>query len=138
MKYLIPLIFIYGCTPKDESINVERSFPIYVTLGPDLSFKKGDSVACISYESYLPTCGVSPDYEAPNMGAEVYQISGKQASIGWTTYSGKTIPYFTDLSRGSYTFVAHAYIEGYRECDQTYQNQHAYDTLNLTIRNGRR
>ena len=112
-----------------------QTFPISVYLGEDTACNRITSINLWAYHSYLPTCGVNPQYEAPNMGVDVYQVAGPtQTIISWANYTdNQEIPAIQGLEPGLYKFVGHAYITGYRICDSSYQNQHAYDTISITV-----
>lgn len=109
-------------------------WPLKIDLGPDLTVQRTDSVSISSAYAYLPFCGVSPEYEVPVWGTEVYQISGPTQSRIYFN-SGLRLG---NLAPGSYTYVGHAYMEGFRLCDSVYFNDHAYDTLKLTVLKSKR
>ena len=69
------------------------------------------------------------------MGSEVYQTAGPtQSVVDWT---GSQLS-LGNLKPGTYTYVGRAYIIGYRQCDSSYVNDQAYDTLNVTVLKNRR
>jgi hypothetical protein len=150
MKYFLPILalFLWSCskveiTPEQninskapKSLMAARSpaFPTTIYLGEDSVCNRITSIRLWDYYCYLSTCGVNPEYEAPNMGQEVYQIAGPtQTIIGWANWTATSIPTIQGLEPGIYKFVGHAWVTGYRACDSSFQNQHAYDTLTLTI-----
>lgn len=151
MKYFTPFLalFLWSCSKVEptppQNINSKASaglmaarssaFPIRVYLGEDTVSNRITSIHLWDYEAYLPTCGVNPQYEAPNMGVQVYQIAGPtQTIISWANWSNfNSIPVIQGLEPGDYKFVGHAYITGYRQCDSSYQDQHAYDTISITV-----
>lgn len=136
MKYLLVLFFIYGCKPASEDLKLQPKsiWPSYVNMGSDMTYGRTDSVCLCGYESYLSTCGTSPDTEAPIMGQTVYQILGPTyAYINWRNINGKTVPTCTNLRPGVYMFVGNVYMRGYRSCDNTTQNVDLYDTVKITI-----
>ena len=151
MKYFLPIfaLFLWSCSkvepihkPKIDSKAIQSpvaarssAFPIKIYLGEDSACNRITSINLWAYTCYLPTCGYQPELEAPNMGAEVYQIAGPtQTIISWANYNNyQEVPVIQGLEPGVYKFVGHAYITGYRACDSSYQDQHAYDTITLTV-----
>lgn len=151
MKYLTPFfaLLLWSCskvqTTPPQNIDSKAiyspvaarspAFPIRIYLGEDTVCNRITSILLKDYICYLPTCGVDPAFEAPDMGAEVYQIAGPtQTVIGWANWiQFSSIPVIQNLEPGVYRFVGHAWIQGYRPCDSSYQNQHAYDTIQVTV-----
>lgn len=136
MKNLMFLLFIYGCTPKEEVLTPDMGrsiWPSTLELGSDIVSAKTDSICLCEYSSYLSTCGMAPETEAPDMGVEVYQIGGNPATISWQAVSGKTVPIIKGLEPGQYSFAGHLWLHGYRTCDSTYQNTDLYDTIHINI-----
>ena len=133
MKNILFLIFIWGCTPKDENLQQRAIWPSTLELGTDITSGRTDNICLCEYSSFISTCGMAPDTEAPDMGVDVYQISGKPATITWQVVDGKTVPVITGLEAGQYSFGGHLWIHGFRTCDSTYQNTDLYDTINVNI-----
>lgn len=131
-----------GITSTSEKIETaarSNIFPTSITVGPDATYFKLDSVCLCGYSAYLNTCGVSPEYEAPNKGSEIYQISGPtQARISWKVVNMKSEPQAANLTTGVYKFVGHAWVTGYRACDDSLMNDNVYDTVTITITKNRK
>lgn len=110
-------------------------FPTVINLGPDLTVSRTDTLTITNVYAYLSTCGLSPEYEAPLLGSQVYQLAGpNQSVVNWT---GSRLS-LGNLIPGNYKYVGHAYMIGFRLCDSTYVNDNAYDTLSVTILKSRR
>lgn len=137
MKKLIPILILIGCTKeinneeKTTTPTAARSlFPTSITLGLDTSYFRVDSVCLYNASAHLDMCGVAPAYEAPNIGTEIYQIAGpNQAVCRWQN----GLPTISGLTFGTYTIVGHAWVLGYRICDETVKTDNVYDTINITI-----
>jgi hypothetical protein len=110
-------------------------WPLEIYLGEDFTTRRTDSVNIENARAFIPFCGVSPEYEVPVWGTEVYQISGpNQSRVHWGSGGlsmGGLVP-------GNYTYIGHAYMIGYSRCDSFEYNDHAYDTLNITVLKSKR
>ena len=142
MKKIILLFMVstlIGCEKKTYKANEptygRSSFPTSISLGNDTSYFRVDSCTLWDAWAYLATCGTAPDTEAPNMGTEVYQISGASQAV-ITGQSPRV--HISNLTFGTYQFVGHAFITGYRTCDSTYMNDNAYDTIQINIRKNKK
>lgn len=122
-------------SPEQPTSARESVFPMYVYLGSDTSYFRKTTFSLRGAEAYLPFCGVSPEYEVPNWGVEVYQIGGASQATITGSFPNMT---FSDLTFGDYTFVGHAFMYGYRRCDETFLDDHAYDTLRVRILKNRK
>lgn len=139
------LVLLYGCSkeysfegkPSKDVIVEARTnpFPTTINLGPDLTVQRTDTLTITGVYAYLSTCGLSPEYEAPLLGSQVYQLAGPNQSV--VNWSGSRLC-LGNLIPGSYKYVGHAYMIGFRLCDSTYVNDNAYDTLNVTVLKSKR
>lgn len=132
---LLILTSLFGCTKTDYKIEQPKllsrsAFPSYISLGNDTSYFRVDSVCLCNASAYLATCGTAPETEAPVMGTDVYQIEG--ATQGIITGSAPRVS-ISNLTFGTYKFVGHTYMLGFRTCDSTYQDVSLYDTITITI-----
>lgn len=136
----VTTIILYSCAKQNETEeNLKSAFPTSITMGSDATYFKLDSVCLCGYSAYLNTCGTSPSTEAPNMGTQVYQISGPtQARISWKVVNGYNKPQAANLTTGIYKFVGYAYVLGYRSCDGQTMADNVYDTVQITITKKRR
>lgn len=131
-------LLIFSCNKQNIEYS-KSAFPTSITMGSDATYFKLDSVCLCGYSAYLNTCGTSPSTEAPNMGTQVYQISGPtQARISWKVVSGYNKPQAANLTTGIYKFAGYAWVLGYRSCDGQTMTDNVYDTVQITITKKRR
>jgi len=147
MKYFLPVLclFLWSCSKVEPQIDSKASpslmagrspvFPTTIYLGEDTVCNRITSIRLWDYTASLNTCGVSPEYEAPNKGVQIYQIAGPtQTIISWANWNDyQQVPVIQGLEPGLYKFVGHAYVTGYRACDDSTMNDHAYDTISITV-----
>jgi len=140
MKNLILILLLAAVSCSKQNSEYQKSaFPTSIQMGSDATYFRVDSICLCSYQAFLDNCGTSPSTEAPNMGTQVYQISGPtQARISWKVVSGYNKPQAANLTTGIYKFVGHAYVIGYRSCDGLTKNDNVYDTVQITITKKRR
>lgn len=138
MRKLIFLAFLISCAKNQETQQPKTyqrsSFSSYIYMGNDTLIPRTDSITFVNYQGYIATCGVNPQYEAPDMGIKIYPIIfPSYCYMGWTTYQGRQVPYAKISKTGLYTFVGNIHIYGFRPCDSTYQNVFLCDTINVEV-----
>lgn len=138
---IILIVFLFGCqkeisfeqpkpAPELQARVLNSVFPTSVNLGPDVTLYREFATCICRQDVYLNTCGVSPEFEAPNKGYNFYQISGPNQATIDRSYSS---PILYNLTYGTYQFVGHAWVQGYAACLDSMMNDNVYDTITVKV-----